>query len=571
MRLLVFVLLAACSTATRPHPVLVTAAETSRYLRTGRYDEAVRLCKDFARGYADVHCDTIGMTGEGRPIVALRIAKHAGLPVIYVQAGIHAGEIEGKDAGFWFLRDVLDGKVAPGALDHVAVSFVPVMNPDGHERFGKNHRPNQRGPEEMGSRTNDARQNLNRDYVKSDAPETQAVLRLIQHDRPVLLVDLHTTDGAKFQHDISIIATPYAPRGDQLDETARAMSHSIDARLTQLGHLPVEFYPSFVNEDDPLSGFAAGEGPPRFSHFYMAARSRLALLIETHSWRTYQERAQSTYHALQAVFEEATRSATTWRDVEAAADTADLALAGTQVPLIWDNGPGHHEIEFRGYAFEKRSSELTGGVWLVYDESAPQVWKLPLYDEMIPKITVTAPRGGYIVDGGFAAAVALVLDRHGLAYEKLGAPASRAVEVFRATKATFGQPYEGRTRAEITGAWSTETRTLERGAIFIPTAQPGARLLLHLMDPSLPDSLAAWGMFNTVFEEKEYIEPYVIEAAAREMLAAQPALRAEYEAAIAADPELAKSTDAKREWFYKRHPSWDERINLLPVYRTSAR
>ncbi|CAN5921871.1 M14 family metallopeptidase [soil metagenome] len=572
MRLLAFVLLlAACSTPNRPRPLLLTTGETSQYARTGRYDETRRLCNDFARAYAGVSCNTIGMSGEGRPIVALRIAKREGLPVIYLQAGIHSGEIEGKDAGFWFLRDVLDGKVAAGALDHVAISFVPVMSPDSHEQFGKNHRPNQRGPEEMGVRSNATRLNLNRDYVKSDAPETQAVLRLIQHDKPVLLVDLHTTDGAKFEHDISVIATPYAPRGDQLDETAQALSHSLAARLTQLGHLPLEFYPSLINEDDPASGFATGEAAPRFSHFYMAARSRLGVLIETHSWRTYKERALSTYHALQAILEEATRSAATLRTVEAAADAADVALAGTQVPLIWDNGPGHHEIEFHGYAYEKRTSDLTGGVWLVYDEKAPQIWKLPLYDEMIAKITVAAPRGGYIVDGGYAAAVTAILDRHGLRYEKLGEPAPRAVEVFRATKVTFGSPYEGRSRAEITGAWSTETRTIDRGAIFVPMAQPGARLLLHLMEPALPDSLAAWGLFNTVFEHKEYIEPYVIEAEAREMLAAQPALRAEFDAALAADPELAKSTDAKRDWFYRRHPSWDERTDLLPVYRTSTR
>ncbi|MEO7097183.1 MAG: peptidase M14, partial [Polyangiales bacterium] len=93
--------------------------------------------------------------------------------------------------------------------------------------------------------------------------------------------------------------------------------------------------------------------------------------------------------------------------------------------------------------------------------------------------------------------------------------------------------------------------------------------ILHLLDPALPDSLAQWGLFNTVFEQKEYIEPYVIEQAAREMLAASPALKADFDAAVAADPELAKSAEAKRDWFYKRHPSWDERVNLVPVYRVA--
>jgi hypothetical protein len=565
---LAFISVAACASASRLKPVLTTTAEASQYTRTGRYDETIRLCNDFARAYRHVRCETIGTTGQGRPILALRIERHANLPVIYVQAGIHAGEIEGKDAGFWFIRDLLDGKVAPGALDKVSIAFVPVMSPDGHERFGTNQRPNQRGPEEGGWRTNGARLNLNRDYIKADAPETQAVLRLIRETSPVLLVDLHTTDGAKFEQDISIVSAPYAPRGDQLDETAHALSRWLLERLTKLGHLPIDFYPSFIDDNDPLSGFAAGEAPPRFSHFYMSARGGLALLIETHSWRTYKERALSTYHALQAIFEDATRHVAEWRDVETAVEGADRKLGGQQVTLIWDNGKGHHDIEFRGYAFEKTQSDLTGGTWLAYDESKPQIWKVPLYDEMIPKITVTAPRGGYLIDGGFATVAATVLDRHGLQYVRVDDQPPLVVETFRATAVKFLPPYEGRTRADITGAWAKETRTLDKGAIFIPINQRGARLVLHLMDPALPDSLAAWGMFNTVFEQKEYIEAYVIEEAARAMIAAKPALKAEFDAAVAADPELAKSTDAKRDWWSKRHPSWDERLNLLPVYRT---
>lgn len=572
MRCLAFVLLvAACVSSSRPKPVLVTTGERSQWVRTGRYAETIALCDDFARAYAGVRCDRIGETGEGRPILALRVQKHAGLPVIYVQAGIHAGEIEGKDAGFWFIRDLLDGKVAPGALDHVSLVFVPVMNPDGHERFGANQRPNQRGPEEMGWRTNGARQNLNRDFVKADAPETRAVLDIIRGDKPVLLVDLHTTDGAKFEQDISVITSPSAPRGDQLDETATMLGHRVAKRLTELGNLPVEFYPSFVDANDPLSGFSLGEAPPRFGHYYMSARSRMAMLVETHSWRTYKERALSTYRSLQAVFEEATRSAAMWVKVEADAERADLALGGTQVTLIWDTSKAHHEIEFKGYAFEKRTSELTGGVWLVYDETTPQIWNVPLFDEIVPKITVTAPRAGYVIDGGFAPVVAPVLDRHGIAYTRITGEPSASLEVFRATKVTFAAPYEGRQRADITGAWGTETRTLERGALFVPIAQPGARLVMHLLDPALPDSLAQWGLFNAVFEEKEYIEPYVIEQEARAMLAGQPALKAAFDAALAADPALAKSTDAIRAWFYKRHPSWDERVNLIPVYRATTK
>src|SRR5262245_65594294 len=121
---LVGLVLIACSAPPRSPPSLVTLGERSQYVRTGRYDETVRLCGDFARAYRGVRCVELGRTVEDRPIVALQIARRPGLPVIFLQAGIHAGEIDGKDAGFAFLRDLLDGKVAPGALDHVEITFV---------------------------------------------------------------------------------------------------------------------------------------------------------------------------------------------------------------------------------------------------------------------------------------------------------------------------------------------------------------------------------------------------------------------------------------------------------------
>ncbi|MDX2090513.1 MAG: M14 family zinc carboxypeptidase [Kofleriaceae bacterium] len=554
----------------RPAPAeLQTTAERSQYTRTGRYAETVALCQAFARAYDGVRCDTIGATAEGRPIVALVIARRPRLPVIYVQAGIHSGEIEGKDAGFSFIRDLLDGKVAPDALEHVSVVFVPVLNVDGHERFGPNYRPNQRGPEETGVRSNAQRLNLNRDYVKADAPETQAVLRVIATYDPVMLVDLHTTDGAKFEHDISVSLTPIAPRGDGLDELGNALSSTLGARLTALGHLPVDFYPSFVDDERPHSGFTRGEAPPRFSVSYMAARSRLGILVETHSWRTYKERAVSTYHTLQALFEDATRNAATWRQVVDAADRRDHQLAGTDVTLIWKVSPASREIEFRGYAYERRISDLTGGIWLVYDETKPEIWRVPLYDHLEPDVIVSAPRGGYIVEGGFANQVAALLDRHGIKWRRIEDLSSRELEVFRVTASDLKATYENRTRASLQGAWSRERRTPDAGAIFVPIRQPKARLILHLLEPSLPDSLAQWGLFNATFEHKEYIEPYVMEEAARAMLAQQPGLRAEYEAALTSDPSLV-TPEAKLDWFYRRHPTWDERTNLLPVYRIDA-
>jgi hypothetical protein len=235
--------------------------------------------------------------------------------------------------------------------------------------------------------------------------------------------------------------------------------------------------------------------------------------------------------------------------------------------VVYGNGKRVRQIDFRGYAYEKRTSDLTGGVWLVYDETKPQIWSVPLLDEVIAKVSVRVPREGYIIEGGYAAQLARLLDHHGIRYEKISGQPRVDVEVYRATKISFDPPFEGRTRMKLEGAWNRETRTLDQGAVFVPLGQPNLRLIVHLMDPAGPDSVAQWGLVTAAFERKEYMEPYVIEEEARKMLERDPSLSAALDAAIATDPELAKSADAKRDWFYRRHPAWDERYNLLPIYR----
>ena len=138
-------------------------------------------------------------------------------------------------------------------------------------------------------------------------------------------------------------------------------------------------------------------------------------------------------------------------------------------------------------------------------------------------------------------------------------------------RVSYQPQFEGHTPTVVEGEWAAETRTLERGAIFVPIDQPSARLVLHLFEPALPDSLVQWGLLNVVFERKEYMEPYVTEQVARDMLAADPALRSAFDAALAADPALASSPGRQLDWFYRRSPAWDERVNLLPVYRTDRR
>lgn len=562
-----------------PVSALRTTAEQTDYVATGDHAEALRLCRDLPRVFpGKARCDDIGRSAQGRPLVALVVSPDGVLtpeqvrqrqrPVLLWQAGIHAGEIEGKDAGFALLRDWLQGQVAGAASSAVTVVFVPIINPDGHERRTPNNRPNQRGPREMGFRTNGRNLNLNRDYAKADSSEIRAILQLMNRWDPAVFVDLHTTDGAKFEHDVAVMVSPQAPRADLLDEAAHRLSDALQQRLTALGHLPLPFYPSFVTDGEPSSGFVHGDAPPRFSTPYAAERGRLGILVETHSWRTYKERASSTYHTLQALLELAATEAASWRATEVQLDAELTRLGGTAVTLLWAPGKTARTIDFRGYHYDKVPSEISGAPWLRFDERKPEIWKVPLVEELTPALTITAPARGYIIHGGFAGPLREVLDAHGIAYRELDGNPLVAVSVFRVTgKTEFEPSYEGRARPRLSGTWTPEPRTLDTGSIFVPMAQPRARLILHLFEPTAPDSFAAWGHFNSALEQKEYMEPYVAEEEARKMLEQDPKLRAAFEAALAADPELAKSPTRRLDFFYRRHPSWDERLNLLPVFR----
>ncbi|MBJ6978164.1 M14 family metallopeptidase [Luteimonas sp. MC1895] len=574
----------AATTATRTSAVasLVTEAERSGFQRTGRYAEVLALCDAFAARYPQaVRCIEFGTTPEGRPMKALvasrsgaltpGAARSRGLPVLLVQGGIHAGEVDGKDAGFLALRELLAGEAAPGALDDVVLVFVPVFNADGHERFGRWNRPNQRGPEEMGWRTTAQNYNLNRDYVKADAPEMRAMLGLVQAWDPIAYVDLHATNGAQFEHDISVQIEPLHSGDAGLARAGLALREALLAGLTEQGSLPLPFYPSFEVHDDPSSGIVDGVAPPRFSHGYFALRNRFGILVETHSWKEYPVRVRITRNLVVGMLEQTARHGRDWLAAAAAADARAATLAGTTVPLEWVATDRVRTVDFRGYAWTRTPSEVSGTLATRYDETTPQLWKMPLRDEIVPGRRVPVPGAGYLVPPAHAAAAARWLDLHGIGYRRLAhALPAASLEVFRASEwRPAAASSEGRQRLELEGDWAPETRDVAAGALFVPVGQPRARLAMAILEPQAPDSMLAWGEFNNAFERKEYMEAYVAEDVARDMLR-DPAVRAAFERRLAEDAAFAASASARLEWFHRRHASWDERLGLYPVFRTAV-
>jgi len=562
-------------------PNLRTLAEQSDFARTGRYDEVVRLCNAYQEAWPkQVRCFDFGRTPEGRSMVALVAsadgvlsadAAHAkARPVVLMQGGIHAGEIDGKDAGFWALRDVLENRAAKGALKDAVFVFVPVFNVDGHERFGQWNRPNQVGPEEMGWRTTGQNFNLNRDYVKADAPEMQAMLRLLNEWDPILYVDLHVTDGADFEHDISIVVEPTLSDDQELRRYAVEMRETALGTLRKQGSLPLGFYPTLIRNDDPTSGFADNVYPPRFSHRYWALRNRIGVLVETHSWKNYKTRVRATYHTIISLLEQTATTGRQWLAAAQVAEQRATKLGGTSIPLAYRNTDRSRTIDFRGYSYTRTRSTISGALMTKYDSSKPQIWRVPLFYEVEPATVAIAPLGGYVVAPAYADFVAEKLKLHGIRFILTASELKqRELETFRANRATISSTTnEGHATLSVDGEWRGENRDVPSGSLFVPIGQPNAVIAMTLFEPNSADSLLAWGFFNNAFERKEYMEAYVAEQVAGEMLARDPAVKAEFERLLREDESFAQSPRARLEFFYRRHASWDERYNLYPVYRS---
>ncbi|HKU16970.1 MAG TPA: M14 family zinc carboxypeptidase [Steroidobacteraceae bacterium] len=581
-----------------------TLAEQSGFRQTGRLDEVEALSEAFIAHWPDaVQSFVYGHSAEGRPMRALLVSRAGaltpqalrrnGIPLLMIQGGIHPGESDGKDAGFIALRELLGGDPLAGVssapardlLERIAVLFVPAFNTDGHERVGRWNRPNQNGPEVTGWRTTAQNVNLNRDYTKAMTPEMQAMLRLIDEWDPLICADLHVTDGADFEPDISLQVEPINQGAPSLRGAGVALRDRLIDKLAAQGSLPLPFYPDFARTDDPSSGFVLTVYSPRFSTGYYPQRNRFTVLVETHSWKPYEHRVRVTRNTIIGLAELTAAHGADWLRQVHEADRAATGLAGTEVALDYTSGwrepskagavtrelddAGARKIDFRGYAYTRDPSAISGALVTVYDPKTPQIWHVPYRDQVQASLKVTVPAGGYLVPAGHAALVQPKLALHGIEFHMLTKPiASAAVQAFRADRVEFSAaPFEGCQRATLSGQWRDEQQPIGAGSLVVPIEQRLARLVLTLLEPQAPDSLAAWGLFNACFEQKEQMERYVAEQIAREMLAADPALREEFERSVARDPAFAASASARLEFFLRRHTSWDARYNLYPIYR----
>jgi hypothetical protein len=519
----------------------------------------------------------IGRSHEGRAVELLVVSQEGvtdpaglratGRPTLLIQNGIHAGEIDGKDASLMLLRDLVLGRHGVGDLtSQVNLLIVPILNIDGHERASRWSRPNQRGPELQGWRTNARNQNLNRDWAKLDAPETRAVVEVLR-DWPVdLWFDVHVTDGIDYEYDITYGWNGHHGRSPAIAGwLERRLRPEVDAALEARGHVPGPLIFA-VDDLDPTKGIADWTSTPRFSNGYGDARHLASVLVENHSLKPYDQRVLGTRVLLEATARTLAAHARELRE----ATRVERARARERFVLTHRRDEGEpRRISFRGIRRQVETSPITGAPvvrWL----GEPELIEVPVITSTTPDVVVDAPLAWWVPPS--AGDAIAVLEIHGIEMERIPAPREVEVEIVRLPEAALApRAFEARARVEPGPLVSERRReTFPAGSVRVRADQPLAELAALLLEPASPDSFLQWGFFLGILHRTEYLEAYVLEPLAAAMLDADAELRAEWEAALAADEALRNDPQRRLAFFAERSAYVDQRYRVHPIAREVA-
>ena len=552
-----------------------TPAEAMKLYATPDAKTAFAFIRKLDAASDRIAVSEFGTTPEGRKLlVVIAGEKNPENEVVFLQAGIHAGEIEGKDAGMMLLADIAaNEKRARHWLDHTTLVFVPILSLDGHERTSPFNRINQNGPNEMGWRATSQRLNLNRDYIKADAPEMRALLALINEWNPDLLIDSHTTNGADYQYDLTWSLDDAVTQSPRLREWQKqALVDRVQPRLEKQGHL-IAPYIELNNNNDPMQGFTNFGAGPRYSTGYAVTRGRVGLLLETHMLKSYPVRVRATYDVVTAILDDLAahpgelRAVTRQVDADIVARVKDPSAS---LPIQVTNAGIAEDYAFKGFEWTVVDSEISADKWIRYDPKKPKTFTVPFYHEVKVTQSVTPP-AAYVVPPQWTA----VRDRlraHGVRIEEIAKPVKVSAEM-----SVLGNPvyapgsFEGRVNLN-TFTHQREKRDVDivAGSWLVPMDQPLANVAIHILEPDAPDSAVRWGDFNSIFEQREFADARVAEQVARDLIAADPALKTEFDAKLAAEPEFAKNSYARLNWFVQNSKwrEWD--LGLYPVLRIDA-
>ena len=497
-----------------------TRAERSNYTETSHYADVVAFIDSLRRIGAPIAVGSIGTTNEhrqipyviaSRPLVSTpAAARSSGKPIVYVQGNIHAGEVEGKEALQALVRDLVF-QSRPNVLDSIVLIAVPIYNADGNERFADQarNRGSQNGPELVGQRPNAQGLDLNRDYMKVDAPETRASLAMFTAWSPHVFVDLHTTNGS--YHGYALTYAPSLNPAGDIPPAFVGASYARDSILPELrrrvrsrrGYETFD-YGNFASQDSIERGWFTYDHRPRFGTNYYALRGRMSVLSEAYSHDPFARRVASTYAFVSELLSLVAERGSRIRSLAMTADSAVVAWgsrgAGPDIPI-------RASLTATPYAGEVIVENLVSTGDTVRTEPGVRRGirrtgeyrrvQMPVYDRFVSTLA-TAPAWGFALTQGDSSALR-VLQLHGVTLQRAGSPCALAAESFVADSVRVSpNPFQGRREVRVDGRWQRTDTRLEPGTYVVALSQPLGVVATYLLDPRSDDGLVAWNVGDRV-------------------------------------------------------------------------
>ncbi len=488
-----------------------TRAERSGYRETSQHADVVAFLDSLASLTAPLAFGSIGRTKEereipyviaSRPLVRTALeARASGKPVVYVQANIHGGEVEGKEALLALLRDLALARSA-NVLDSVVLVAVPIYNADGNEKWGPQHtqRGAQNGPAIVGQRANAQSLDLNRDYVKAEAPETRASLAMLDAWDPDVFVDLHTTNGS--YHGYALTYAPSLAPGAPLGGYTRELLAELRARMRTRTALETFDYGNFtdvggeVGTDTTHAGWATYDARPRFGTNYMGLRGKVSVLSEAYSHDPFERRVKSTYafvaQLLSLVAERRTDLlARTRRAPALPAGQVAMTSLRSALPSSAPSLPVTYEILTR-----TRDSAVTepGVPPGVRRTGKFRTRLMPVFDRF--ESVLAAPLPALYVFTTADTALRARLQRHGVIVDHGVEVRGRVEEFVVDSIAREARSFQGHNEVRLSGRWRELPARVLRDVFVVSTTQRLGALAAFLLEPMSEDGFATWNVFD---------------------------------------------------------------------------
>lgn len=493
----------------------LTRPERSNYQETSTYDEVTAFVRAADAASPLIRLTSFGYTMEGRalPLVVVgRVASPTPEAVlasrklrVFIQANIHAGEVEGKEAVQVLLRDIANGRHG-GWLDSMVLLIAPIYNADGNERVRLTNRPLQYGPiGGMGQRANAQNLDLNRDHMKLESPEARSLVSLFNAYDPHVVIDLHTTDGTVHAYHLTYAQSLHPNTHPALLDLVRnawlpAVTQAIKRRdgwdFYYYGNLPGAGAPS----DSVERAWYSFDHRPRFNNNYVGLRNRVAILSEAYSYATFEERIRATLHFVEELLAWARANA---RRIRSAVETAEAApVTGTSLALRGQLAPSTDSVTILlGEITEERHPYTGQRMWLRRDVRNPERMREFLTFRGTEMERVPA---AYYVPAEQAAVLRL-LEAHGVKTERLADSSSRSVERYTVDSSKqAAQEFQGHKERTVFGRWQATTITMPAGTVVVPMNQPLGRLVFSLLEPRSDDGIVDWNVVDEAVTKGQY-------------------------------------------------------------------